>query len=86
MSDITTVGQNSPFGPPNYCLQIWQTLLDSRNGSSPLQVASSGGTPANSSVGSFGPFGANRPEILRQILQILTEARSGAAPLVTKSV
>ena len=86
MSDTVTVGQTSPFGQTNYCLQICQTLVDARNGSAPLSSASSGGVPATQAVGYFGPFGASREEILKQICQILLDARNGTAPLIFKSV
>lgn len=80
-----TVGTVSPFGQTNYCLQIQQMLEDARNGSAPFKIASSGGTPANSVVGQFGPFGASREEILKQIYQILLDARNGTAPLIFTS-
>jgi hypothetical protein len=68
--------------------QIWQMLVDSRDGTAPFHVTT--GAPSNTSNDgvSIGitTFGISEAMLIQQIWQMFYDARTGSVPFVVISV
>lgn len=84
------VGKISSFGNSqrDFCLQIWQMLLDSRSGAFPFTTATTPSGSANEgvTVPLISSFGMSDQQYAAEIWRMLLDSRNGTVPLVTTSV